>query len=42
MMKAGKRRSLWSLESMAAALKAVEDGIDLRDAARTYNVPVET
>ena len=42
MRKARKTKSFWSLESMVATLKAVKDGIDLRDAAKTYNVPVET
>ena len=37
------QRKLWSLESMEAALRDVEDGSrGLREAARTYNVPVET
>ena len=34
---------LWSLQSMTAALKEVENGTKgLREAARAYNVPVET
>ena len=37
------QRKLWSLDSMAAALKDVENGTKgLREAARAYNVPVET
>ena len=38
-----RQRKLWSLESMAAALSDVEQGTKgLREAARTYNVPIET
>ena len=37
------QRKLWSLDSMAAALKDVENGTKgLREAARPYNVPVKT
>lgn len=35
-------RKLWSKESMEAAVKAVEEGMRLREAARLYNVPHET
>lgn len=36
-------RKLWSLDSMAAALRDVENGTKgLREAARAYHVPVET
>ena len=36
-------RKLWSLDSMAAALSEVQNGTKgLREAARAYNVPVET
>ena len=41
----GQRRRLWNDESMAAAVKRVQDkesGLGLREAARQYNVPVET
>ena len=37
-----EKRKQWSTESMKAAVKAVEDGMSLRKAARFYNVPVET
>ena len=33
---------LWSDESMAAAMQSVEEGKGLREAARLYNVPVES
>ena len=36
------KRKLWSMESMKEALDFVEGGGGLREAARTYNVPVET
>ncbi len=37
------KRKLWSDESMIAATKSViDDGMGLRQAARLYNVPVET
>ena len=37
------QRKLWSLDSMAAALMDVENSTKgLREAARAYNVPVET
>ena len=37
-----RKRKLWSQESMAAATKAVEQGLGLREAARLYNIPHET
>ena len=36
------KRKLWSTESMTEAVKAVEAGMSLRQAAKVYNVPVET
>ena len=36
------KRKLWSEESMLEAVKSVEDGKGLREAARCYNVLVET
>ncbi len=36
------KRKLWSMESMKETLDFVEGGGGLREAARTYNVPVET
>lgn len=33
---------LWSDESMAAAMQSVQEGKGLREAARLYNVPVES
>ena len=36
------KRKLWSMESMKEALDFVECGGGLREAVRTYNVPVET
>ena len=41
-MKAGRIRKLWSDESMRAAVQSVNQGKGLREAARLYNVPVET
>lgn len=37
-----KKRGLWSLEAMKSAVKAVEEGNGLREAARMFNVLVET
>ena len=37
-----EKRGLWSLEVMKSAVKAVEKGNGLREAARMLNVPVET
>ena len=36
------KRKLWSAESMLEAVKYVEAGGGLREASRTYNVPIET
>jgi len=36
------KRKQWSAESMVAAIQAVEEGKGLREAARLYNLPVET
>ena len=33
---------LWSDESMAAAVQSVQEGKGLREAAKLYNVPVES
>ena len=35
-------RKQWSKESMAAALKGIEDGMGIREASRLYNLPYET
>ena len=35
-------RKQWSKESMVAALQDVKDGINVREAARLYNLPYET
>lgn len=35
-------RKQWSNESMAGALKGVEDSMGVREAARLYNLPYET
>jgi len=37
-----QKRKLWSKESMVAAVKSVEDGMGIREAARLYNIPFET
>jgi hypothetical protein len=37
-----KKRCLWSLDAMKRAVKAVEEGNGLREAARMFNVPVES
>lgn len=37
-----RNRCRWSQTSMKEAVKAVEDGKSLREAAKSYNVPVET
>lgn len=37
-----KQHTLWSQESMLAVVKAVDEGIGLREASRTYNVPLIT
>ena len=37
-----EKRKLWSGESMLAAVKQVESGMGLREAARLYNVPCES
>ena len=37
-----RKRGLWSIEAMKSAIKAVEEGNGLREAARMFNVPVET
>ena len=36
------KRKKWAVESMAAAVANVDDGMGLRQAARQCNVPVET
>ena len=36
------KRKLWQEHSMLLAVKSVDDGKGLREAARMYNVPVET
>ena len=33
---------LWSAESMEAAIKAVKEGMGIREAARLYSIPHET
>ena len=35
-------RKQWSKESMAAALQNVREGMNVREAARLYNLPFET
>ena len=37
-----QKRTFWSNESTRAAMKSVSEGKGLREAARLYNVPVET
>lgn len=41
-MACAKKRKLWSDESMHEAVDSVAEGKGLREAARMYNVPVET
>ena len=36
------KRKLWHEDSMLQAVKSIDDGKGLREAARIYNVPVET
>ena len=38
----GPQRRLWSDENMIVAVKSVEDEKGLREAARLYNMPIET
>lgn len=33
---------LWSIESMVAAIKVVEEGMGIREAAKLYSIPHET
>ena len=35
-------RKLWTKESMAAAMKCVENSMGIREASRLYNLPYET
>ena len=37
-----QKRTFWSNESKRAAMESVSEGKGLREAARLYNVPVET
>lgn len=37
-----RKRKQWSQESMVAALKDIEEGMGIRQAAKLYNVPFET
>ena len=36
------KRKLWQEHSMLLAVKSIDDGKGLREAAHMYNVPVET
>ena len=40
--KGAEVRKLWSNDSMLLAVEKVKNGFGLREAARQYNVPVET
>ena len=42
LMAVNTRRKRWSQTSMVGAVKAVKEGLGLREAAKSYNVPVET
>jgi hypothetical protein len=41
-MATAQKRKLWTYEAMAEAVECVNSGTKLREAARMYNVPVET